>query len=1173
MKYIVLLFALLIALPLQAQYNLHYTATQVDTAIGRALRFLEPTYVRVDSATWATRYWTGTTFAQLASPVFSGTPKIGSDTIATQAYARLFGGGSSTDTTSLSSRIDLKVTRADTSSWLPTWADINSYSWNKINLAQYTGLVAAGDFYRDVDTLYFVESESGSAPIVTRFYLTDRLSNYAPIVSPTFSSTVRVNGVFTLANGTATTFSTRYGANSTGNNIWIGGGGLSSIGQVNETEKGSNNVAIGLNTLKNSTTGYYNTAIGSLSLYSNTTGYYNIALGNSMYMNSTGYGNTALGSTSLYNNTIGYYNTVIGYGTGLGITTGANNTILGANVTGLATGLSNNIIIADGAGNRRINVDANGKVGIGNVAPDSTLTVTGSGKFSTNLSVGSKYYIGTRPMVSLYSWGGDDNNVWLGGATNNTLSGGISVQGNRLVAIGLGALGANTTGWGNIAVGYNALQANTTGYANTSIGDVALQNNTTGSGNVAIGTSALYTNLTGQANVAIGQEALNLNTTGSNNVAIGTSALQLSTIGYYNNAIGFHALYHNTSGFQNSAFGTFALHNNTEGSDNNAVGFNALNKNTTGRYNNSFGSHALFSNTTSYSNNAFGDSALYSNTTAGNNNAFGESSLHSNTGYNNNAFGYWALRGNTTGYSNLAIGTVALQSNTTGYHNNAIGEGALYLNTTGNRNNAVGSSALRYNTTGKYNNAFGYEALYSNTTGSSNIAIGKEVLYKNTTGNDNIAIGGDSLLKNNINGGGNIAIGQHALKSNISGWYSIGIGYRALEYNLVPGTVAIGQQAMRANTTGTDNVAIGYGALKANTTGSFNSAFGSLTLQYNLTGSYNSAFGYALSSNFTGSYNSAFGPWALSTNSTGSYNSAFGYSALRLNTVGKYNSVFGYTALSYSLNDGNTALGYAAGYDAIGGNISTSKRIINDYNMTLIGYSASKDNASQLNNSTALGYGATVTASNQIVLGDANITEVKTSAAVIKMGADSAATRAYARSFGGSESSIDTTSLSIRIDQKLDKTAVGDSIDEAAVGVDLSTGEVVIAAAEDSIRSVPFYEAPAMVYDSTMLDGYGTRINRSWFRTTADSVKIDSLISVMSGAVGDTVTFRVLWGQSRATPVDSTSDLQCVSRTTGTITASTKVIPPEQFVWVKVVKVTGAPIDAMLALDARRRFR
>ena len=76
-------------------------------------------------------------------------------------------------------------------------------------------------------------------------------------------------------------------------------------------------------------------------------------------------------------------------------------------MTSLAAGLSNNIIIADGDGNQRINVDAIGNVGIGTSTPSAKLTVSGallttsdsvingifigrgSGSISTNMAIGS----------------------------------------------------------------------------------------------------------------------------------------------------------------------------------------------------------------------------------------------------------------------------------------------------------------------------------------------------------------------------------------------------------------------------------------------------------------------------------------------------------------------------------------------------------------------------------------------------------------------------------------------------------------------------------------------------------------------------------------------------------------------------------------------------------------
>jgi len=60
-------------------------------------------------------------------------------------------------------------------------------------------------------------------------------------------------------------------------------------------------------------------------------------------------------------------NTAVGYNTGRGIVTGVNNTILGANVQGLAATLSNNIILANGAGTIKAQHDGTNWTLTGNV--------------------------------------------------------------------------------------------------------------------------------------------------------------------------------------------------------------------------------------------------------------------------------------------------------------------------------------------------------------------------------------------------------------------------------------------------------------------------------------------------------------------------------------------------------------------------------------------------------------------------------------------------------------------------------------------------------------------------------------------------------------------------------------------------------------------------------------
>ncbi len=168
------------------------------------------------------------------------------------------------------------------------------------------------------------------------------------------------------------------------------------VDALTSTTDGASNIAIGYTAGYSNIGGIDNVAIGSESFYSNTTGDNNTAVGtNTLYANTTGDNNTAIGRGSLSGNVAGDMNTsigslagntivsadgtgantIVGYSTGLGITTGVNNTIIGANVTGLGTTLSNNIILADGAGNRRINVDNNGRVGININDPDSVLHI------------------------------------------------------------------------------------------------------------------------------------------------------------------------------------------------------------------------------------------------------------------------------------------------------------------------------------------------------------------------------------------------------------------------------------------------------------------------------------------------------------------------------------------------------------------------------------------------------------------------------------------------------------------------------------------------------------------------------------------------------------------------------------------------------------------------------
>ena len=220
-----------------------------------------------------------------------------------------------------------------------------------------------------------------------------------------------------------------------------------------------------------------------------------------------------------------------------------------------------------------------------------------------------------------------------------------------------------------------------------------------------------------------------------------------------------------------------------------------------------------------------------------------------------------------------------------------------------------------------------------------------------------------------------------------------------------------------------------YAGYQANQ--NYGSAFG-VYAGYLNTGTQQSAFGVYAGRSNTGAYQSAFGVYAGYLN-TGAYQSAFGYYTGRFNT-GSSHSAFGYQAGQYNNGSNNTAIGYdsfntwtdntGAAKTCTSGNftVATQQVVVTGHSFgsagTYVNLKISTNgvlpagldagidqwkiigtNTLQVisdsftdggsgvhtltppvtySNSTALGYDAEPTASNQVMLGDANVTEVKT---------------------------------------------------------------------------------------------------------------------------------------------------------------------------------------------------
>jgi len=128
------------------------------------------------------------------------------------------------------------------------------------------------------------------------------------------------------------------------------------------------------------------------------------------------------------------------------------------------------------------------------------------------------------------------------------------------------------------------------------------------------------------------------------------------------------------------------------------------------------------------------------------------------------------------------------------------------------------------------------------------------------------------------------------------------------------------------------NVFVGYKTGQNNTNGYDNSAIGVYALSHNTLGHFNNATGaYSLYKNTTGNYNTADGYYSLYNNTTGSYNTAFGEMALKLTTTGSYNTAIGRYAQTYATVANSTAIGNGAYVSA------SNKILLGNSSVTYIG--------------------------------------------------------------------------------------------------------------------------------------------------------------------------------------------------------------------------------------------
>lgn len=142
--------------------------------------------------------------------------------------------------------------------------------------------------------------------------------------------------------------------NLTGGSV-TSGTGLTAIGDsaLATLTSGVNNTIVGFGAGYGLTTGYENVAIGSFAMYQQTTANNCVAVGDGSLngLGGSGQYNVALGKWALHACTSGVGNTGVGAGSGISVTTGTYNTLIGYNAgrVSLVTG-SHNICIGPDAG-------------------------------------------------------------------------------------------------------------------------------------------------------------------------------------------------------------------------------------------------------------------------------------------------------------------------------------------------------------------------------------------------------------------------------------------------------------------------------------------------------------------------------------------------------------------------------------------------------------------------------------------------------------------------------------------------------------------------------------------------------------------------------------------------------------------------------------------------------
>jgi hypothetical protein len=876
---------------------------------------------------------------------------------------------------------------------------------------------------------------AGDVPDISSVYLP--LSGGAVTGALTVGTTLGVTGNTTLSGSLTLADSKIFLNGSTTRAIQCDGAGnyttAIGVGALQNNTTGIYNNASGYQSLYSNTTGGYNNASGYRSLFSNTTGSNNNASGYQAGYN----GGVALQTLSNcsffgYGSTASVDGITNAMALGNGASVGASNsTVIGnASVTSTVLGggsLTVPTTVTLGGGNVTLTGAA------GSLSVNKPLTIQG-----TTASDGPTLTPQlTSANWTSAGWTGSFAGGWVHTVGNTTaLSNSFAPTVGQLYQIVVTISGRTA---GSIAVAFGGYAPAATasslniGPRATTTGNLTITPSTDFDGTLFVQVnlisgqaSPIFSGLNssavvcldvrvaaGNTNVLIGRQvgqsilppadstagfgaaALANLTTGASNSGFGYGALNLCTVGSQNTAIGKGSLGNCSSGSQNAATGMSSLASLTTGTNNSGFGFQALYQATTGAGNSSFGAFAGSSNGNTISNCSFFG---YNSTASvdGITNAMALGNGASVGASNTTVIGNASVTSTILGGGSLTVPTtVTLGSGNVTLTGSA---GLLSLNTALTMSKALtingttatdGPTLIAQLTSANWTSAGwagsfagGWVHTVGNTTALSNsVAAFTNTVYHivttvtgRTAGSYVITFGGYTSTAIT----GSLTVGPKAATTagltitpttdfdgTIVVQVSINSGSSASLSLLNSSSVVCGEArigSLASNTFyGTQSGKSVIGAVQS-------TGFGSLALSSLSTGSYCTAIGYnALGSCTLGTNNTAVGTTSLMTLTSGGQNTAVGHQTLLVLTTGSSNSAYGYNSLLRLTTGSNNA--------AFGDSTCVTVGLATLSNCTFLGCQ-STSNADGYTNSTALGYQATITASNQVQIGNASVVGV-----------------------------------------------------------------------------------------------------------------------------------------------------------------------------------------------------